>query len=341
MESNERNSGHPRPGMDFTGWNVQRLSKEAQKGLEPLLQQALPRRRRGAEYSSYYRALRVHLLPHNPHFLRDIADLRKLFQIPDGQIAKLDLTQFPDRKAPWDEFDETRSEEAAGYWLEIHRHHFLKLPLGDWIPPLPRWLIDSAHTVPVFGDHAQIGWLQKESTVPERYATCFDLRVPIDRCVTRLIERYQLPWLCGPNLQRFMLTQDSTLLHSIFPVDIEIEGVTTSIGEAFAITVVGIDEFTTRKQWNDIFDKYVRPRQEYYLERRGSLRHSKQLQLKELLEPWVIETYHIMVKEGFGVDLALEHLSRNEKLPPYAEGIDRSVLYKQIKKLNLLCRPRD
>ncbi len=327
--------------MDFTGWNVQRMSKEVQNRLEPLLQQALPRRRRRGDYSSYYRALRVHLLPHNPHFLRDIVDLRRLFQIPDGQIAKLDLTQFPDRKAPWDEFDEIRSEEAAGYWLEIHRHHFLKLPPGDWIPPLPQWFMISAHTAPVFGDHAQISWLQKESAVPEHYAAHFNLRIPIDRCVTKLIERYQLPWLCGPILQRFILTQDSTLLHLIFPFDIEIEGVTTSIGEAFAATVNGIDEFMTRKQWNDIFDKYVRPRQEYYLERRGTLRHSKQLELSELIEPYVIEAYHIMVKKGVGVDLAWEHLSRTGKLPPYAEGIDRSVLYKRIKKLNLLCRPSD
>jgi len=69
--------------IDLTGQGVQRLrDKKARKILGPVLDEALLRRKKGIEVSSYYRALRVRLLPDNPFFLDNVAQLRRVFGIP-------------------------------------------------------------------------------------------------------------------------------------------------------------------------------------------------------------------------------------------------------------------
>jgi len=338
------NQEHGRSGMNYTGWNVQQWSKSEKKSLESLLQRMLPRRIKGIERSSYFRHLRVKLLTHNPYFSQDVSDLRTLFHIPAKQITDIDLSQFTDRKSPWDKNDTLDSEDAAGFWLEIHRHHFLKAPLGDWVPPLPQWFTDSAHILPVFGENAQISWLKKEPSIPERFIKYFNLVIPLDRCIARLIERYQLPWLCGINLRRYIMTRRVAYLRSIFPYDIEINYVTTGIGEAFTITVDGIDEFMTKQHWNEIFNKYIQLQQQYYWERRGEKPHSRQIDLDRRKQPWVFEINDLVYKEKMagrkcGIDRALELLSKQEKLPP--DGVDRKTASRLIKSLNILFQPCD
>ena len=155
-----------RRGMDFTGWNVQKLDKDVKKTLEPLLQKALPRRRQGIERSSYYRRLRVKLLPHNLYFKQDIVDLRRLFHIPEGQIAAVDPSGFsPRRPVPRDKWDTLDPELMVTYWFEIHRCHFLGLALPDNLPSLPKWLVDSA-TTPVPDKSSLPEWLHKQPDVP-------------------------------------------------------------------------------------------------------------------------------------------------------------------------------
>ena len=217
-----------RRGMDFTGWNVQKLDKNAKKALEPLLQKALPRRRQGIERSSYYRNIKVKLLPHNLYFKQDIVALRKLFHIPEGQIANVDLTEFSTRPAPQDKSDTLDSELMVTYWFDIHRYHFLGLGMPANLPSLPKWLVDSA-TTPVPDNNSSPEWLSKQPDVPERHAKLFDLRVPLIRCIAILIQDYQLPWFCGLNLQRYILTQNEANLVFIPPFDITIGSVSEPV----------------------------------------------------------------------------------------------------------------
>jgi hypothetical protein len=119
---------------------------------------------------------------------------------------------------------------------------------------------------------------------------------------------------------------------------------TTEIGEAFAITVDGIDEFMTKQQWDGIFNKFVKPRQKYYLERRGELPHSRQIDLDSLTQPGAVEIYNYVYKEKmaghkYGVDQAIEILSKQEKLPP--DGVDRKTAYRIVRNLNILFVPSD
>lgn len=336
LDAHVEKTRYNRPGMDFTGWHTQKLDKDAKKALEPQLQKALPRRRQGIECSSYYRNLRVKLLPHNPYFKQDVVNLRKLFHIPEGQIANVDLTGFSTRPTPWDTWDVLDSELATTYWFDIHQCHFLGLDMPDDLPPLPQWFVDST-TTPIPGKGSPPGWLSKQPNVPERHAKWFDLRVPLVRCVAVLIQDYQLPWLCGLNLQRFILNQNEAYLLSIPPFDITIDPVTEPV-ESFTISVDFIDEYATKQQWDEIYDKYIRPRQDLYWERRGDLPHSKQIELEGLLEPWFIQLYTYMVEKGIGADRALNELSQNQKLA--YENVDSSTVYKRVKRLDAICRPK-
>lgn len=161
-----RNPAHG--AIDLTGQNVQQLQdKKAKRVLEPLLRKVLPRRQQGREYSSYDRELRVKLLPVNPYFKRDVDDLRRILCLPEGQIAAIDITQFPDRIAPWDKGDTLDSSTAVGAWLRIHRSIALKEEMDPFLPPLPQWLIDSAGSKLKFRSHAPLSWLQKEPDIPD------------------------------------------------------------------------------------------------------------------------------------------------------------------------------
>lgn len=325
-----------RRGMDFTGWNVQKLDKDVKKALEPQLQQALPRRRQGIERSSYYRNLRVKLLPHNLYFKQDIVDLRKLFHIPEGQIADVDLTGFSTRPAPWDKYDTLDSGLTATYWFDIHRCHFLGLDMPDNLPPLPKWLLDSA-TMPVPDKISSPEWLSKQPNVPERHAKWFDLRVPLIRCIAVLIQDYQLPWLCSLNLQRYILTQNEAYLVFILPFDITIDSVSEPV-EAFTIEIDWIDEYTTKQQWDEIYNNYIRPRQDSYWEQRGDLPHSKQIELEGLLEPWFIQLYTYMKENGISADRALNELSQNQEL---GYGVvEPGTINRRTKRLDAICLPK-
>lgn len=333
--------------INLTGSNVQQLKdKRAKKVLEPVLQKVLPRRRKGIEHSSYYRALRAKLLPYNPYFKQDVVNLRGFFRIPDGQIADIDLTPFPDRKEPWDKEDVLNWRQAMGCWLQIHGCIARKAQLDVGLPPLPQWLMDSAGSMLKFGENAPIGWLGKEPNVPAPYYKRFDLRIPMDRCVARLIERYRLPWQCHGNLQYFILTQKEKYIEHISPFDVIMEPIEAPIGQAYRVTIDWIDEYTTKQQWDEVYENSIHPRQISFWEKRGELQHSRQIDLDRLTKPWIRELYKLMAEHQiagrrFSADKAFELMSQEEKLPPYIEGIERSQVYSRVKTLDVLCKPRD
>ncbi len=312
--------------------------------MEPLLQRVLPRRRKGIEHSSYYRALRVKFLPKNPYFEKDVVDLRMLFHIPEGQITDVNLTQFPNRKEPWDKEAVLNWRQVAGCWLQIHQCTAMKTQLDPGLPPLPQWLIDSASTMLELGKNVPVNWLQKEPNIPDLYSKRFDLRVPIDWCVTRLIEQYRLPWQCDGNLRLFILTQNHKYLESISPFDVIMEPIQAPIGQAYRVTINWVDEYMTRKEWDEIYKTSIQSRQNSLWEKRGDLPHSKQVEWDNLTKPWLIDAYHLIVQkrlsgEKITIHHALQLLSREGKWS--SSGEEEVEVYRAIKKLDLLCKPND
>lgn len=315
-------------GLDFTGSNVQKLNNKVKRVLKSELEKYLPRRQKGIEYSSYYREIRLKLLPVNPHFNKDVADLRDLFRIPAGQVADLDLTQFPDRPSPWDKDDKLPSSTAAGWWLALHRCSTKGLLPDPDFPPLPEWFAESASINP-FIKKVGPDWLQKDVDIPEPFTRLLDIELPLDRCVVQLIVRYQLPWRLAGSLRFFILTLNGNYIRDAIPFDIVVNMVERPIGEALTVTIDWIDEYTTEKQWRKIWKDIIVPRQKRFLEERGELSHSKQIEIDRILqriqrEPWILEIYDMWGK-GIGIDAALKQLASEDKLPRGEE--DPSTTY--------------
>lgn len=331
--------------IDLTGSNVQRLKgKKAKGALEPLLKRVLPRRQKGIEHSSYYRTLYAQILPYNPYFEKDVLDLRMLFHIPEEQIGDVDLTQFPDRLEPWDKEDVLNWRQVVGCWLQIHQCNAMKTQLDPGLPPLPQWLIDSASAILELGENAPVRWLQKEPNIPYLYSKMFDLRVPLDWCVTRLIERYRLPWQCAGNLQLFILTQKHKYLENMSPFDVIMKHIQAPIGQAYRVTIDWVDEYTTKKEWNEIYKTIIQPLQSQLWEKRGDLPHSKQIEWNNLTKLWLIDTYRLIVQrrlsgEKISVHDALQLLAKEEKWS--SSGEEEVEVYRNIKKLDILCLPSD
>jgi hypothetical protein len=326
--------------LDLTGSNVQKLNKKAKRVLKSELEKYLPRRQRGTEYSSYYREIRLKLLPVNPHFNMDVAGLRELFHIPAGQIEDLDLTQFPDRPSPRNNDDKLPGSTAAALWLRLHRYLTKGLLPDPDFPPLPKWFAKSASLNP-FTKKVEHNWLKIDVDIPEPFTRLLDIELPLDRCVAQLIVRYQLPWRLAGSLRFFILTLNEKYIENAIPFDFEINMVERPIGTAFAITIDWIDEYTTEKQWLKIWKDIIVPRQKRFLEERGELSHSKQIEIDRILqriqrEPWILEIYDMWGK-GIGIDAALKRLTSEGKLPRGEE--DPSTTYRLMKKLDQLTKP--
>lgn len=327
--------------LDLTGESVQRLKdRKAKKALDPILKEMLPRRRKGIESSSYYRVLRVKTLPYNPHFKQDVDDLRELFQIPPKQIAAIDLSQFPHRSKIYKPETVLPAENVAGFWFQIHQHVWAKTKLAASLPSfLPGWFELSAGAPIEMGEDAPLAWLEQKPDIPQLYAGQFDLRLPLDWCVARLIERYRLPWLCSSSLRKFVLTKNEKHLKSIYPFDVVMDMIRTTIGDAYRVTVDWIDEYTTRKQWENIYLDIIKSRQNGFWEDRGDRPSLKHIELDRLLQQgWVFDLYSGL-STGVAMDAMLNKLSKEEKLPP--DGADRTSLYRLVSRLKSIMKPVD
>jgi len=116
------------------------------------------------------------------------------------------------------------------------------------IRPLPGTLLSRAQTV-IDPTATRLKWLTGHPSVPDLFTRFFDLRVPLDYCIARLIERYRLPWTAGGDLRLFLLTNNPKYLKKVPTIDVIIETIDAEIGTSLSITVDRVDEYTTRKQW--------------------------------------------------------------------------------------------
>jgi hypothetical protein len=257
--------------------------------------------------------------------------------------VNIDLKKYPNRKEPWLKENKLNWRQAVGCWLYLHSCAATGTSAELGLPPLPEWFTASAITMPMLGEQATVDWLRKESDIPAMHRKRFDLKTPMDWCVARLIERYQLPWHSGSNMKLFILTEREESLKGIVPYEVLVERAEAPIGEAFTVTITSIDEYTTKQQWDEIYEMVVRPNQDALWEKRGDFPHSKQIELENLVEwlrkPWVIEFCRLMAEKKIGVDRAIEHMSLKGRLPPDAENIDRSTLIRLTKRLNSLWKP--
>ena len=247
------------------------------------LTDVLPRRGRAILDSSYGRELRVRLLPHNFYFKADVAVVRHVLGIADGHIGEDDwpepesLDWLAQAEGGERLLGSMRRGQAASWWLDVHRAAANKQELPEEPPGVPDWLTASACasggvdlTSP-----ALPSWILREPDIPEPYASRFDLTVPLERMAARLVERYRLPWASVPAVEFHALTQDDDYLRNVSPFDVTVELTEGMLGSALRVTVDGLDEYTTPRQWAAVWRDHVEQRVNRLMEERGEKPRAK------------------------------------------------------------------
>jgi hypothetical protein len=245
-------------------------------------QEIFPRRRMAWHESSRGTAYRVALLPDNPHFQQDVHSVRKVLGIPEGQVRTVPGDATRSRLAKWTEDFKLPREvvevvvdrELAHRWASQHQRAAVGEGPDKFIVGLAPEALDSARRSAAI-DLSRIQDPQWLRVRPKPHAQCpWGETLPLHWAVARLLERHRLSSHLCPFVMSHVLTRRREDLLDLEPTNIKMSHGSGEISisqpeHSFAVTVQGIDEFTTKEQWDHIWKEYVEPSQQEFLDRRG------------------------------------------------------------------------
>jgi hypothetical protein len=319
-------------------------ARRIQRALDGLLKKKVFRRRKlKLEQTTAGTKARVALLPENPHLYSDVEEIRRALGIPDDHIH---VKKTSHRSPPLGHLDPSRlirleEGELASRWMWVHRQAHLGLPISmgdDGTLPEEMWESAKANCrVPL--DRIDVPeWLRRPPAGPEPYS---ENGAPFDRAIGRLMERYGLPWHLSSPLSFYVLTRDLDRITDMewMPVSVTYEESSALRDpDAFSLHIFGLDEFVTKEDWDRVWNRYVRPRQELLWEERGSRpRTVRGFSLKVLRQ--FLPSYGRKVNLGFTIrQLHAETLMEKDQ-----ETIRRSmrILEKLLAPLDEMTPPGD
>jgi len=251
------------------------LARRIERTLEPFLTgHVFPGRKRKWDQTFEGVRARLALLPNNPHVRQDVILIRSVLGIPNNHVkATKNDTSWKEISALVQPQSIRRVLESnmAGEWHYIHCQavlHNTINPTDSGILPSPfvKSAISSsrvnfkASTIP--------SWLQKPPSGPAPYDSN---SAPVDWAAGRLVERHRLPWQAALPLVFYIITQNASFLKKIESLDIAIKyGNAPSDNEAFTVVINNLDEFVSKKDWNRVWDRMIKPRQSRIWETRGT-----------------------------------------------------------------------
>jgi hypothetical protein len=254
------------------------LARRVERALRPYLAKIYPRRQRRWQDTSEGLRARLKLLPENPHVEQDASAIRTVFGITpdllDGLYAgeaweKLGkLIPEPDQQravfqlnlVAW--WRSVHEEAAMGYVIaEEDAAELQGVLLGAFDSAVASARIDlsAAAGAPDWLCHPGLG-----------------AAAPLNRAITALLIRHRLPPTRSLEtaLAGYVLTSDRAYLEGR-DFTLTLLEMTTSTdapsdaGGTFTVTVGGLDEYVGRDDWMRIWDRGVRPRQEWLWRARG------------------------------------------------------------------------
>jgi hypothetical protein len=236
---------------------------------------AFPRRGRPWYETSEGTRARLALLPGNPHVELDVSSIREVLGIPEGQI------HATEDDPPWKDVSSLVRPQAirrvvegnmVGEWLHLHRQ-----AARGQLPKVKQagYTLLSASLRKSAVKSARVSlqvikgpdWLRFP---PDKMELPHQPMAPIDLAASMLAVRHRLPLRITTSLTFYILTLDPSWITGLQPVDVEVAyGESDSDPAAFTITVKGIDEFITKDDWDLIWSRYVKPRQDSSWQQRG------------------------------------------------------------------------
>ena len=241
-------------------------------------------------------AYRVALLPDNPHFLEYVEAVRQLFGIPEGQVrAALDApsnSQFDHREEEQMVLAQVIADrELAGRWLRLHGRTMEGLTQDELSEGLTAEAAASARNSARI-DLPMINGPEWMKGRPRHHPHCLDgddFKLPLHRVTARLLEVHRLPHhICG-RVQVHVLTLMREELERLDHTGVSIiqgpgEVPVIQSKNSFSVTIEGLDEYSTKAEWEQVRNDQIVPRQERFLERRG--RRPQGRQAPDLARTW-------------------------------------------------------
>ena len=301
--------------------------------------------------SSLGTAHRVALLPDNPHFRRDVNAVRRVLAIPAGQVRSSPedsvwskLTESEGLILEGDFLSRTADKVLARRWMSQHQNAFDDRGPDQFADGLTEAALASAQESAA-EDLSAItdpDWLQ---TIPARHTSCpWHEGLPLHHAAARLLERHRLPEHLCYWVMIYILTAREEDICDLNATKVSVihgpgEVRVAQPEHAVAVVVEGIDEFTTREDWDRIWRDPIKPQQELFWEKRGQRPQGRRgLGLERLKQALLLYEAWIDT-EGAGnrsVEAALKNLQNKGTI---WDNADMETARRAIKDLDDLLRP--
>lgn len=154
------------------------------------------------------------------------------------------------------------NSNEAKKWL--HKHLGLPAPLLPNVDYIPLWMV----------------------LIPSSYEGMKHSKIALWQQSKELADEFYLPVRMYKNIGLFIVTNDEALLTSWTGLDVVIAPDRSTGTLQFSVTVEGIDNWTTQKQWTDAWKTWVQPLQEILGPIHKGRRRTPGLGLKEQMTRW-------------------------------------------------------
>ena len=264
------------------------------------------------------RAMRVKFLARNGLFLLEVKQARSAFGIPENEIS-IDL------EGPrWDHFISGLEDEGArdllamapdlrtrvgasqlvGAFLLAHDSAYKEEAYRP--DQLPEDLYDLAvKSAAAHMDGRNIPeWLRPKQKGMLRSAS------PIRRAISTLLHRHRLPGHAWQEIELFFFTKDLSWLGDITDLELSFQPSSGAVENeiAFDVLIKGVDEFTTRKEWDRLWDSRVKGEIEHIWGLRGQNPRGKRSLTDDRVERF-FEFWCDRKVRGWDFDYAFKHTS--------------------------------
>ena len=309
--------------------------------LDPLLTERIfPRRQRPWHETSYGVKVRLALLSGNPHVEADVREARRALQLPQQPVHATendDLWKYFEPFVRPERLRQVVEASLAGAWPQAHREAARGGDV-DWenldiLSPEMRKSATTSAAVDL-GDKGAPKWLR---WTYQRVDDSVDSPVPMEWVAKRLLERHQLPRRITGSMIKFVLTEDVSWISNLDPLSVGIRygGDLQTNPADLTVSVFGVDEFLTKKDWDHVWNTYVVPQQEFLFAQRGMSPQGRKTKDTARLAR-ILPLYRQMMTKGLSIKDALGIPMDDLNL----DDIEPKTIQRTLNDLKALLSPR-
>ena len=320
-------------------------ARQVKRILEPYLKEKIFLRKNiGWVNSSQGLRARLALLPGNPYLEADIKVVRKVLGIPKEHIK-------PNKDdSLWKEIASSTIKPKSirkvwegnivGMWHNVHtslasgnKDVLIDEESHGSLQVTMRLSAIRSARVHFTGKDVP-KWLKQIPTGEPPYD---NTGAPLDRAVGRLVERHRLPWRATSPLTTYVLTENPEWIK-----DIELLSVSTSYSyyrlyetNTNSITVEGIDEFITSKDWQRLWEQCIKPIQEKAFRERAM-----KPQGRKAVDPARLKEYLPLYRKAVCQHKSVnEFVAKTESYDRLYERRDQETIRRALKDIDSVLRP--